>query len=212
MEYLQITTTRTPINSRLERRQGRELAILLPGLNYPAEAPLFYYIGQLMHDCGVDTLSVDYSYNRDEAFKAETDENQLDWLKADGRAIMGFAINLGEYDRITIVGKSLGTILMGWAIPEKLPNARLVWLTPSLRGTGLQAQMIGRPNPSFCLIGTRDPSYTVALSDELTASGATCAVVEGADHGFSHLSGAAASAGLVQQGIEKLTDWMNATA
>ena len=40
MEYLQIETS-IPINARLIRRSGRELAILLPGLNYTTDNPLF---------------------------------------------------------------------------------------------------------------------------------------------------------------------------
>ena len=42
MEYLQIATSNNPINARLIRRSGRELAVLLPGLNYSADNPLFY--------------------------------------------------------------------------------------------------------------------------------------------------------------------------
>lgn len=49
MEYLQITVA-TPINARLIRRSGRDLAVLLPGLNYTVENPLFYYIGQMLHE------------------------------------------------------------------------------------------------------------------------------------------------------------------
>jgi hypothetical protein len=208
MEYLQIETS-TPINARLIRRSGRELAILLPGLNYTAENPLFYYIRQLLHEREVDALLVDFTYNRDEDFLNAPDDDRLERLKTDGRAIIEFARKLGEYDRITIIGKSLGTISMGWAIDD-LPDARLVWLTPSLGGTGLRTQMLGRPNPAFCLIGTRDPAYTETLVEELTADGTTLAVIEGADHGINHADGAVASVGLVQQAIEKLALWLAA--
>jgi len=131
-------------------------------------------------------------------------------LKADGQGIIEFARRLGEYDRITIIGKSVGTISMGWGIDD-LPDARLVWLTPSLGGTGLRAQMLGRPNPAFCLIGTRDPAYTETFAEEFSADGMTVAVIEGADHGINHVDGAVASVGLVQESIEKLALWMEAT-
>ncbi len=147
MEYLQIETPE-PINARLIRRSGRELAILLPGLNYTVENPLFYYIGQLMHERDMDTLLVDFTYNRDDAFLNAPDDERLERLRSDGQIIIDFARRLGEYDRITIIGKSLGTISMSRAISD-LPDSRLVWLTPSLGGTGLRAQMLGRPNPAF---------------------------------------------------------------
>ena len=209
MEYLQIETPK-PINARLIKRSGRELSVLLPGLNYTVENPLFYYIGQLMHERDVDTLLVDFTYNRDETFLNAPDDDRLERLRTDGHAVIEFARKLGEYDRITIIGKSLGTISMSRAISD-LPDSRLVWLTPSLGGTGLRAQMLGRPNPAFCLIGSRDPAYSEALVEELTADGMAVAVIEGADHGISHADGTAASVALVQQAIEKLAFWMDAT-
>jgi predicted alpha/beta-hydrolase family hydrolase len=208
MEYLQIETS-TPINAHLNRRSGRELAVLLPGLNYTAENPLFYYIDQLLHERGVDALSIEFAYSRDDTFLNAPDDDRLERLRTDGRAIIEFARKLGEYDLITIIGKSLGTISMGWAIND-LPEARLVWLTPSLGGTGLRTQMLGRPNPAFCLIGTRDPAYSDALVEELTADGIAVAIIEGADHGISHADGTVASVELVQQSIEKLAIWMDA--
>ena len=39
----------------------------------------------------------------------------------------------------------------------------------------------------------------------------TVAVIEGADHGVSHTDGAVASVALVQEAIEKLALWMDAT-
>ena len=209
MEYLQIETPK-PINARLIRRSGRELAILLPGLNYTVENPLFYYIGQLLHERDVDALLVDFTYNRDDPFLNAPDDEHLGRLRTDGQAIIDFARKLGDYDRITIIGKSLGTISMGWAIND-LSDARLVWLTPSLGGTGLRAQMLGRPNPAFCLIGTRDPAYSDVLVEELTADGIAVAVIDGADHGISHADGTVASIALVQEAIKKLVLWMDAT-
>ena len=209
MEYRRIET-HEPINARLIRRSARELAILLPGLNYTVENPLFYYIGQLMHERSVDTLLVDFIYNRDDAFLNAPDDDRLERLRTDGQIIIDFARSLGEYDRITIIGKSLGTISMSRAISD-LPDSRLVWLTPSLGGAGLRAQMLGRPNPAFCLIGTRDPAYSEVLVEELSADGMAVAVIEGADHGISHVDGAVASVGLVHQAIEKLVLWLDAT-
>ncbi len=209
MEYLQIETTK-PTNACLIRRSGRELVVLLPGLNYTVENPLFYYTGQLLHERDVDALLVDFTYNRDDTFLNAPGDDRLDRLRTDGQTNMKFARNLGEYDRVTIIGKSLGTIAMGWAIDD-LPNARLAWLTPSLGVPGLRAQMLRRPNPAFCLIGTRDPAYSDPLVEELTADGMTVAVIEGADHGVSHTDGAVASVALVQEAIEKLALWMDAT-
>ena len=163
-----------------------------------------------MHERGVDALSVDFTYNRDEAFLSDTDGNRLERLRSDGRAIIEYGVALGEYDHITIIGKSLGSISMGWAV-DGLPEARLVWLTPSLTGTGL-LDVIDRPNRAFCLIGTNDPGYTPENMRVLeNIDNLTIAVIDGADHGFSHADGAAASVPLVHQSIVKLSEWLDAT-
>lgn len=207
MKYVTIETSHTPINARFVKRSGRELAVLLPGLNYSIDSPLFYYANQLMHERGIDTLNVDFAYNRDEEFLKDTDEDRLARLKVDGQSIFSFVKTLGDYDRITVIGKSLGTISMGWAVPDN-PNTRLVWLTPSFGGTGLKAQMSSHLNPAFCLIGTRDPGYTNTVVDEISTPNMTVVIVEGADHGFNHPDGAAASVGMVQQAINKLAVWL----
>ena len=211
MEYVTIEASHVPINARLVRRSERELAVLLPGLNYSIDSPLLYYTSQLLHERGIDTVSVDFTYNRDEEFLNDTDDNRLERLKADGQSIIDFSMNLGKYDRLTIVGKSLGTISMGWAVPDNPPNTRLVWLTPSLGGTGLRAQMSSYTNPAFCLIGTHDPAYTDALVDEISTPTMTVTVIEGADHVFNHDNGAEASVALVQQAVKKLAVWLDAT-
>lgn len=184
---------------------------MLPGLKYSADSPLFHYIREYLEDRDVDVMMVDYAYNIDKEFLSDTDDNRLERLKSDGKAVLDFVATLGDFDRITIVGKSVGSISMGWAIPETLPNARLMWLTPSVGGTGLQIQMLRYSYPAYCLIGTRDPGYSQNLVDELSASGITVTVVEGADHGFSHENGAAQSVGMVRQAIEAITEWLDAT-
>lgn len=71
--------------------------------------------------------------------------------------------------------------------------------------------MLDRPNPAFCLIGTRDPAYSETLVEELTTDGMSVAVIDGADHGISHTDGAVPSVGLVLEAIEKLALWLDAT-
>lgn len=209
IEHLQISLSEgRSVDARLMRRAGRELAILLPGLNYNCDMPLLYYATEHLYERDVDTLRVDFAYNRDETFLAETDENRLEWLQEDGRAAIDYGVQLGEYDRITIIGKSLGTISMGWANPIDKP-VRMAWLTPSIGGAGLRAQMVNCKHPSFCLIGTKDRVYSEALIEEL--ANMEVAVIDGADHGFSHADGTAASVRVVLEAVEALTNWLDAT-
>lgn len=196
------------IPARLIRASGKTLAIVLPGLRYSNAMPALHYTQQLMQARGADLLAVDYDYPTNAEFMAAPEAEQLDWIGADGRAIFSAALAAGRYDDIVVIGKSLGTIAMGRAIPEMpgLETARLVWLTPSLIDTGLAVQMTRCRQPGFVAIGTADPNYAA-----LQADGKTLHVLDGLDHALDRPGDPAASAIALAGLLEALSDWLDAT-
>ncbi|NIA67464.1 hypothetical protein HBA54_02560 [Pelagibius litoralis] len=200
------------VEATLEKTGGNELAVLLPGLRYRTSMPLLYYAGALMRDRGADILDVHFVYDGINAFLEASEEEQLAWIAADGRKVFETTVGLGRYDRITVIGKSLGTIAMGWSIPDEpgLSDAALVWLTPSVLGTGLLERMRRCPQRSICILGTTDPGYSEDLLPALNWDGMTLAVVPGADHGFDRAEGVVASVEAVREAMEHLSAWVNA--
>jgi hypothetical protein len=109
----------TSIPAHLTRGDGQWLAVLFPGLTYRNTMPVMHFSRLLLAERGADVLAVDYAYDLNSDFRGASDEDQLEWIGADGRAVLSAALDLGSYRRCTIVGKSLGTIAMGWSVPDE---------------------------------------------------------------------------------------------
>lgn len=171
-------------NSFLRQAAGSQsLALFFPGLNYNCDMPLFYYAQEYLDGRGDDLLRVEYDYRADYLSLAASDRHE----QIDGDATAAYLAGLGqgEYRRVTLIGKSLGTIaiarlLATGAIADV--EARFVWLTPILHNETVREQIRRLRQQSMIVIGTDDPDYDPALLDELAAAEAV--VAPGADHGF----------------------------
>jgi pimeloyl-ACP methyl ester carboxylesterase len=98
------------------------------------------------------------------------------------------AIETHRPDRVTLVGKSLGTYALGVVLREvALPaDTGVVWLTPTWRDEPTFQGALASPYRALYVIGTADPVHVPDRHDQLT-NGDTV-VLEGADHGF-HVDG-----------------------
>ncbi len=175
-----------------EPGNGLDLSVVLPGLNYGCERPLLAGVIGLIREPGGDVVTLNFDYNRDGVFLGLSGADQLSMIADDGRAIVGHCLGISDYRSLIVIGKSLGTISMGGLNPGELPeNTRLIWLTPSLKGTGLLARMAGFSCPAFSLIGGCDPSVGICHSDRYKAIAELSHVeITGMDHGWEHAEGA----------------------
>jgi hypothetical protein len=201
----------TSIPARLTRGEGRWLAVLLPGLTYRNTMPLMHFSRLLLAERGADVLAVDYAYDQNSSFRGASDEDQLAWIGADGRMVLSAALDLGSYRRCTIIGKSLGTIAMGWAVPDelRLAEADLVWLTPSLRGTDLQERMLRCRGRSAIVIGTQEPGFELSVVEEWRQAGSATIIVAGADHSLERPGAALGSIAVLDEVFRPLGAWLD---
>lgn len=169
-------------------RQDRDtdhLAIILPGIGYTCQAPLLFYSSRLLLQWDADVLLVEYAYNRRPDFSSLPEDQQERWYFADVAASCQAALQQRPYRRVTLVGKSLGTLGMGYLVSTEpaLRDAWGIWLTPLLRNDELREQIKGWGGMSLFVIGTRDPHYDRRLLDEVqSATGGDVLVVDGGDH------------------------------
>lgn len=188
------------------------LAILFPGMGYTLDMPLFYYAENLLTEGGADLLRVEYAYGRHAAFRAAPEDEQLRWLLADATAAFRAGLAQRPYRRLTLVGKSLGTLAMGHLLTTEgspVGDTRAVWLTPLLREQRLREQIGRYAGPSLFAAGTADPLHDPAALDALrAASGAEAVVIEGADHGLDVPGDPIASV----RGLERVIAALNAFA
>ena len=199
-----------PVPNRFLRHDGEtsHLAILLPGLGYTCDMPLFYYSENLLTDAGADLLRVEYAYGRRSDFHDLPAPERRRWLLADAVAAYRTGLAQRRYDALTLVGKSLGTLAMGHLLTAESPpvgTVRAVWLTPLLRQDDLRRQIGRYAGPSLFAIGTNDPHHDPAHLDEVrAATGGETVVVPGADHGLDIRGDPVASVRAVEQVVRAL--------
>jgi predicted alpha/beta hydrolase len=203
----------TRIPASLHRARGRELVVCLPGLRYSNDMPVMYFVRRLMEARGADVMSVDYRYDENEDFLTRPDNEQFDWIGNDAKVALSAALNTGSYRDKVLVGKSLGTIGLGWALPQlpRLADASVVWLTPSIQGTGLKARMTACRQRSLVVIGTKDPNYSPELVEDLRGAGMAVAVIDGADHGLERPGDIPASIAALAEVVSEIGTWLATT-
>lgn len=170
-----------------QETETRHLAVMLPGIAYTCDHPLLYYPARLLLDSGADVLRVEYAYNKNPAYKGLAPAEQGAWLDADVTAAYRAALTQRAYERMTLVGKSLGTLAMSHLLTseEGLAAATAAWLTPLLRFEQPRSQIArwGRGGRSLFAIGSADPYYDAAgLAEVEQATDGESIVIEGADH------------------------------
>ena len=164
---------------------ARHVAILLPGIGYTCDMPLLYYPSRLLLARGADVLRVEYAYQRREDFTAAAPDEQGRRVVADVTAACHAVLAQRDYEQITIVAKSLGTLALGpvLAADPRLAHVHAVWLTPLLRIDHLRAHIARWGGHSLFVIGTADPYYDAAyLAEVQHATRGETIVIEGADH------------------------------
>jgi predicted alpha/beta-hydrolase family hydrolase len=199
-----------PVPNRLLRPQGAidHLAVLLPGLGYTLDMPLFYYAEHLLLERGWDVLRVEYAYNTRPEFQTLPKSERDRWLLADTTAAWRAGLGQRTYGRVVLIGKSLGTLATGHllTLAEDLPpTVGAVWLTPLLAEERLRQQIQQYGGPSLFVIGTADPQFDpVVLETMQVATIGEAVVVRNADHGMDIPGDPVASVRAVERVVEAL--------
>ena len=157
------------------------LAVLFPGLNYTCDMPLLFYPLKLLLARGAEVLQVRADYTA-QAYRSLPPEERAAWLAADARAVVRAARLQGEYARLVLVGKSIGTIALASLVSLE-PQAITIWLTPLLRNPLVTAAAEKNRAAALFVAGTADDLYdAVALKRIQAATQAEAELIEGGDH------------------------------
>ena len=193
-----------------ERPGCAHLALLFPGLHYTNAHPALYYTGLALRAAGADVCAVDTRY-ADPAFQALPDAEQMRRMAQDAEAAWRAAAAQRDYARITLVGKSLGTLALGHLLASQpaLREADFIWLTPLLRIDALFAQITTVPHRALFVIGDADPHYDPArLAEAVRLTGGRSLVLPGAHHALEIEGDAPASVRLMEQIVEAVEEWL----
>jgi predicted alpha/beta-hydrolase family hydrolase len=162
------------------------LAIILPGQGYGVDLPVLHYPARWMYLEGkADLMRVEYAYSRDPSYENLPALEKDRWLHEDALAGCKVGLEQGKYRKVTLIGKSLGTMAMAYLLEHepRLSEATCIWLTPVLADIGVVRQLSSGIHASLVVIGTADPFYSEKLVHSLTAA-TNCEwiIIPGADH------------------------------
>lgn len=147
---------------------------------------------------------MEYAYDLRQDWVAAEDDVQRAWLFDDAVAAAN-AVMGDQYERVTVIAKSLGTLALGHLLATKgVPDeAKMVWLTPVLSDTDLRNQLEHTRSPSLLVIGTNDHFYDGRFVERLRRNKAIEALeIEGADHILETSEGVVASIDILRRVTE----------
>lgn len=173
-------------NSFLSHDDGSDhLAIIFPGFAYGIDRPILHYSARLLTDLGADVLRLGRLYSNVPGFSELPAQERARMIVTDGLALATAGLAHRAYSRVTLVGKSIGTLTVGrlLKVEPRLAGAACIWHTPLLSNEKLMEAIEERRPRSFFTIGTDDPHYDSGLLTRVAeATGGESLVVEDADH------------------------------
>jgi hypothetical protein len=188
------------------------LALLFPGLHYTNAQPALYYTGLALRAAGADVCAVDTHY-ASPAFQSLPDAEQIRRMAQDAEAAWRTVAAQRDYTRITLVGKSLGTLALGHLLASQpvLRGADFIWLTPLLRLDALFAQITAAPQRALFVIGDADPHYHPArLAEAVRLTGGRSLILPGAHHGLEVEGDVLASVRQMEQIVRAVEEFVRA--
>lgn len=191
----------------------RQLAIVLPGQGYTAHMPGLYYPTSLLVNRGADVLCVEYDYYRKPAFGKASGVERSRWLFADAAAALEAGLAQRAYERIVVIGKSLGTLAMGHLITTdaRLAQASCIWLTPLVRNETLRQQITQTKPHSLFVIGTADSHYDAAgLAEVVEATHGQSLVIKDANHSLEIVGNISESLRAMEQVVQAVETFLDA--
>jgi hypothetical protein len=164
--------------------ESRALLVMLPGLNYSCDNPLFFYTTSICLAHAIDVLQLWANYNLS-AFQSLPEKEQLAWLVEEATALIQSGRAQRDYAHLILVGKSISTLTLGalFGDADDYLSAHAIWLTPLMRFPGVVRGMSRARSRSLFIGGSADRSLdTNLLGNFPRIPDRENLVIEGADH------------------------------
>ncbi|WP_066070308.1 alpha/beta family hydrolase [Neobacillus soli] len=166
---------------------NKSICVMLPGLGYSTQRPLFHYATGVCLNNHVDVLHINYDFAKNEHFKKLTRSEQDRWMYEDVKAVVDEVLKDSTYEQCILLSKSIGTIPMAieWTEKNFSHNAFGIWLTPLLKDDNVFNTLLNTELPSLCVIGDQDHHFieeriSSFKKNELVSS----VLIPNADHGL----------------------------
>jgi len=189
---------------------ARHLGIILPGYRHSADMADLHYAGRILLEQGADLLRVEYAYYRTD-FMEHPESEQDKWISSDVFAVCNAGLSHRSYEKITLIGKSIGTLAMARLLTDRrFQRATCVWSTPLLTAEWLCSRIEQIRPRSLFIVGTADKSYKPDILKHLEhATNGRSIVLEGANHGLEIPGDISKSLLVLNQIVHGLQEFMN---
>lgn len=168
-------------------KPNKTLCIMLPGLGYTTQRPLFHYATGLCMKHEVDILHVNYQFAKNEHFTKLNELEQERWMYEDVKAVMDEVLRDYDYVQCFLLSKSIGTIPMAmeWKAGSNSQMTFGLWLTPLLKDDNVYEALLNTEIPSLCVIGDHDHHFLEERISSLKNNPLiSTIVIPNADHGL----------------------------
>ncbi|MBS4197341.1 alpha/beta family hydrolase [Lederbergia citri] len=171
------------------KEKNNSICIMLPGLGYTTQRPLFHYATSVCLNENVDVLQVNYNYLENDAFKKLKHHEQDQWIYEDVKSVVETVLKDTEYGTYFILSKSIGTIPMAYEWNQgnfiDVAHTYGIWLTPLIKDEIVCNALSKTVIPSLYVIGTDDPHYKEELIASINENSTiTGLVIPNANHGL----------------------------
>jgi len=154
----------TPIDRESKFQGGKSLGLVFSGVGYNYRNPLLYYSKELLVQHGCDYVGVDFKYYADPSFRSLSDDERYKRLSDDNDKVLDEARRLApEYERIFLVGKSMGTSTVRNCLKDQeiLKKAVIILFTPGGEWNEFILELLELDNPTLVVGSLADKLYTV---------------------------------------------------
>jgi len=143
------------------KKPNKSICIMLPGLEYSTQQPLFHYATSLLADNNIDILHINYNFVKNKQFAKLSKMEKEQWIYEDVEAVVKEVLKDPHYEQCFLLSKSIGTIPMAmeWKSKNFIQNPVGIWLTPLLKEDLVFKTLLNTDIPSFFVIGNQDQHY-----------------------------------------------------
>lgn len=190
---------------------NKSICIMLPGLGYTTQRPLFHYGTSICLKNHVDVLHINYNFMKNGPFATLGKEEQSHWMYEDVKDVVEEVLKDTNYVQCFLLSKSIGSIPMAieWSQKNFIRNTFGIWLTPLFQEDQVYHALLNTEHPSLCVIGDHDHHFIKERISSLKNNKLiSTVIIPDADHSLEIHGDMSATLDAMKSLLERIQDFI----